>query len=141
MILEFIILNQLSEVRKILFQEKSKKIELAKKQPKEQPTPKKHRRPKKGSSPEELPKSKKRKSPTEKKVMTWRKNINTSFAVSDLMEHLHTALLEVPGKVEELTDIIFHLWNFVHHIVKMLGKPPQLTWMNKIKKDDDLYPL
>ncbi len=50
-----------------------------------------------------------------------------------------TKLLEILGKVEELTDIIFHLQHFLDIIVKTLGKPPQLTWMDNIKKDDDLY--
>jgi len=50
------------------------------------------------------------------------------------MEYLCNVLLEVLGKVDELTDIIFHLWHFVNHNTKMLGKPPQLTWMKNIFK-------
>jgi len=36
---------------------------------------------------------------------------------------------------------MFHLQHFLEIIVKTLGKPPQLTWMDNIKKDDELYPL
>jgi len=111
-----------------------------KKPPEEQPTPKKHGRPRKGSSLDETSKAKKRKSPLEKKV-TCTKNVMTSYAVGDPMEQLHNELLEILGKVEELMDIIFHLWHFLDIIIKTLGKPPQLTWMDNIKKDDDLYPL
>ncbi len=73
--------------------------------------------------------------------VTQGKNIMTSFAAGDPMEQLHNELLEVLGKVEYFTNIIFHLWHFLDHIIKTLGMPPQLTWMDKIKKDDDLYPL
>jgi len=48
------------------------------------------------------------------------------------MEYLRNVLLKFLGKADKLTDIIFHLWHFVDHITKMLGKPPQLTWMKNI---------
>ena len=76
----------------------------------------------------------------EKKVAL-AKNIMTSYAVGDPMEHLCNELLEVLGRAEELTDIIFYLWQFLDQIIKTLGKPPQLTWMDNIKKDDEQYPL
>ena len=64
-----------------------------------------------------------------------------SYGAGDPLEHLRTELLEVPGKAEELTEIIFHLHQFLEKISKTLRKPPQMTWMDKIKKDDDLYAL
>jgi len=73
--------------------------------------------------------------------VTWAKNVMASYGVGDPLEHLCTELLEVPGKAEELTDIIYHLRQFLEKISKTLGKPPQMTWMDKIKKDDDLYAL
>jgi len=79
--------------------------------------------PKKDSKSRRTSQIKKRKLPTEKKVMTWSKNNTTSFAVGDPMEHLHNVLLEVLGKVEELTDVIFHLWHFVDHIIKTWKAP------------------
>jgi len=48
----------------------------------------------------------------------------TSYAVGDPIGQLHNELLEIPGKGEELTDIIFHLRHFLDIIVKTLGKPP-----------------
>ena len=65
----------------------------------------------------------------------------TNYAVGDPKEQLHNELLEILGKVEELMEIMFHLQHFLEIIIKTLGKPPQLTWMDNIKKDDELYPL
>ena len=65
----------------------------------------------------------------------------TNYAVGDPKEQLHNELLKILDKAEEMMDIIFHLWHFLNIIIKTLGKPTQLTWMDKIKKDDDLYPL
>jgi len=48
----------------------------------------------------------------------------TTYAVGDPKEQLRNKLLEIPGKAEELTDIIFHLRHFLDIIVKTLGKPP-----------------
>jgi len=47
-----------------------------------------------------------------------------SYGVGDPLEHLHNELLEVLGKAEEFTDIIFHLHHFLEQISKTLGKPP-----------------
>ncbi len=73
--------------------------------------------------------------------MTWAKNVMASYGVGDPLEHLRNELLEVPGKAEEFTEIIFHLCQFLKKISKTLRKPPQMTWMDKIKKDDDLNAL
>jgi len=113
---------------------------LVKKPPEEQPTPSKHGRPRKGSSLDETSKAKKRKSPLEKKL-TCAKNVMANYAVDDPKEQLRNELLEILGKAEELMEIMFHLQCFLEIIVKTLGKPPQLTWMDNIKKDDKLYPL
>ena len=64
-----------------------------------------------------------------------------SYGAGDPLEHLRTELLEVLGKAEELTEIIYHLCQFLEKISKTLRKPPRMTWMDKIKKDDDLYGL
>ena len=47
-----------------------------------------------------------------------------SYGVGDPLEHLHTELLEVLGKAEEFTEIIFHLHQFLEKISKTLRKPP-----------------
>ena len=73
--------------------------------------------------------------------MTWAKNVMASYSVGDPLEHSRIELLEVPGKVEEFTENIFHLCQFLEKNSKTLKNPPQMTWMDKIKKDDDLYPL
>ena len=64
-----------------------------------------------------------------------------SYSVGDPLGHLCNELLEVLGKAEEFTEIIFHLCQFLEKISKTLRKPPRMTWMDKIKNDDDLYPL
>jgi len=46
-----------------------------------------------------------------------------SYGVGDPLEHLRTELLEVPGKTEELTEIIYHLCQFLEKISKTLGNP------------------
>jgi len=73
--------------------------------------------------------------------LTHAKDVMTNYAVDDSKEQLHNGLLEILGKAEELTEIIFCLQHFLEIIIKTLGKPPQLTWMDNIKKDDKLYPL
>ena len=47
-----------------------------------------------------------------------------SYGVGDPLEHLRNELLEVPGKAEEFTEIIFHLCQFLEKNQQDTQKTP-----------------